>query len=115
MKHIDIFIHLLCLLTGIITALLGFLLYLKYRVKVIRNYAFFILTTTFTVTATTLGNYINYFVSFQTSLVSDIISHFIFALFLTLIYYTLSLFALGIIEKKIKSFIQLIVIFPWIC
>lgn len=36
MKHIDILFNVLTLLSGIMTALLGFLLYLKYRIKEIR-------------------------------------------------------------------------------
>jgi len=39
MKHIDILIHVITLLSGIMTTLLGFLLYLKYKIKAIRYYA----------------------------------------------------------------------------
>ncbi|OHD10252.1 MAG: hypothetical protein A2086_00630 [Spirochaetes bacterium GWD1_27_9] len=116
MKHIDILIHALCLLSGIVVALLGFLLYFKYKAKILKNYSLFILSTTFTVAATTLKNYISYNTSLVENPLSQIISILIFEIFLSLINVTFSLCASEVIRKpfsiksKILAFMPLVFI-----
>lgn len=113
MKHIDILIHVLCLSSGIVTALLGFLLYLKYKLKVIRNYALFIMTTIFTVAATTLFSYVSYFMNIKQNPLSTAIGVLVFCILLSMLNYTFSLFALGIMNRKPAVFNRLLMNFPW--
>jgi DNA-binding CsgD family transcriptional regulator len=99
MKHIDILIHGLTLLTGIMTALLGFLLYLKYKVREIWYYALFIFTTTFTVAVTTVFSYLSYDMGKAPYSLWHIFGLSLFEVFLCLINFSFSKFALGIIHK----------------
>ena len=78
MNHLDLLIHLITLLSGIFTAILGFLLYAKYRIKAIRHYSLFILTTNLTVLNTAFSNYL----SNNTSLGQNIIIQNISIIFL---------------------------------
>ena len=100
MQHIDILIHILCLFSGIITALLGFLLYLKYRIQAIRSYAFFILTTTFTVAATTVYNYASYYIKMGDNPALAIFAFIVFEAMLSLINLAFSKFASGILSRS---------------
>ena len=113
MKHIDILIHLLCLLSGIVTSLLGLLLYLKYRIKAIRDYALFIFATTLTVTATTLLNYFSYFITMNPNPVMKTAGVILFGLFITFIGHTFALFALGITNKKAGLVRKILLGTPW--
>lgn len=100
MKHIDILIHGLTLLSGITTALLGFLLYLKYKVREIGYYAIFIFTTTFTVTVSTVFSYLSYDMMGNAPYsLWHVFGFALFEVFLCLINYSFSKFALGIIHK----------------
>ncbi len=114
MKYIDILIHVLTLLSGIMTALLGFLLYLKYKIKTIRHYAFFILTTTFTVALTTVYSYLSN--SFNTGLnrysLWHLVSFLLFEVFLLFINYSFSRFALGILNKPFTLINKIFFAFP---
>ncbi len=115
MKHIDIIIHVLTLLSGIMTALLGFLLYLKYKIKTIRHYALFILTTTFTVGFTTVYSYLSGgFLAGQYTLHSvwQTIPFLLFEIFLLLINYSFSRFALGILNKPFALINQIFFAIP---
>lgn len=105
MKHLDILIHVLTLLSGLMTALLGFLLYLKYRIREIRYYAVFILTTTFTVATTTINSYLAYITTTTGPYaLGQVIGFLLFLIFLFLINYSFSRFALGIIHKSFGLF-----------
>jgi DNA-binding CsgD family transcriptional regulator len=99
MKHIDILIHGLTLFSGIMTALLGWLLYLKYKIREIGYYALFIFTTTFTVALTTVYTYLSYEVNGAFYSYWNIFALALFEIFLCFINYTYSRFALGIIHK----------------
>ncbi len=114
MKHIDILIHVICLLSGIITALLGFLLYLKYKIKAIWNYALFILTTTFTVAATTFYSYVSYYVNLSQNSLVQAAGTLIFGILLALINYAFTLFALGIMNKPLGIFNKVTIGIPWL-
>jgi DNA-binding CsgD family transcriptional regulator len=101
MKHLDLFIHGLTLFSGFMTALLGFLLYLKYRIREIRYYAVFMLTTTFTVATTMLNSYLAYNTETNgTYALGQVVGLVIFQVALFLINYSFSRFALGIIHKS---------------
>ncbi|OHD53603.1 MAG: hypothetical protein A2Y33_06690 [Spirochaetes bacterium GWF1_51_8] len=113
MKHIDIFIHFLCLLSGIVTALLGFLLYFKYRIKAIRDYALFIFSTTLTVLATTLLNYLTYFITMNPVPAFQTGGTILFGLLITFINHAFTMFALGITNKKLSLPRKLMLALPW--
>jgi hypothetical protein len=102
------------LLSGIITALLGFLLYLKYKIKAIWNYALFILTTTFTVAATTFYSYVSYYVNLSQNSLTQAVGTLIFGILLALINYAFSMFALGIINKNLGVFNKVFIGIPWL-
>ena len=112
MKHIDILINVVTLLSGLMTALLGFLLYLKYRIKVIRYYSLFILTTTFTVAFTTVYSYISNSVGLNSLASWQIPAFLLFEVFLLLINYAFSMFALGIINKSFGLINKILVGIP---
>jgi DNA-binding CsgD family transcriptional regulator len=114
LKHIDILIHAICLTSGIITALLGYLLYLKYRIKAMLSYSFFILTTTFTVAATTFFSYATYFMNKGAGALSRAIGMIVFGALLSLINYSFSLFSFGIINKKLYSIHKILIAIPWL-
>ncbi|NPV00475.1 MAG: helix-turn-helix transcriptional regulator [Brevinematales bacterium] len=114
MKHLDIFIHFICLLSGIITALLGFLLYLKYRIKPILSYSLFIFSTTLTVSFTTFFSYVTYFVYTGSNALYQITGTLIFALFISIINLTFTLFANGIMKKPLTPAKKAIVGLPWL-
>jgi len=95
MQHLDLLVNLLTLLSGLITAVLGFLLYLKYRINEIKYYAAFILTTTFTVTITTLHSYFaNVNILTPDSLVFAA-AFVVFEIFIFLINFSFTFFPLG--------------------
>jgi len=112
MKHIDILVHGLALFTGLMTALLGFLLYLKYRIKEIRHYTVFILSTTFTVAATTVASYLTYNINNKGFTVWYGIGFLLFELFLVFISYSFSAFALGIIQRPFTFIDKVLVGIP---
>ncbi len=112
MKHLDILINVLTLLSGFTTALLGFLLYLKYRIKEIRYYAFFILTTTFTVTFTTVYSYMTYYVDTVLYGLWMSLAFILFEIMIVLINYAFTLFALGIINKRFSPVNKVLVGVP---
>ncbi|HYE83752.1 MAG TPA: LuxR C-terminal-related transcriptional regulator [Clostridia bacterium] len=112
MRHIEIMIHVLTLISGITAALLGFLLFMKYRIKEIRYYSVFILTTTFTVTFTTLYNYISYNMDMERYLSLQIAAFIIFEILILLINYAFSLFAFGIINKSFTFINKLLIGIP---
>jgi DNA-binding CsgD family transcriptional regulator len=94
------------------TALLGYLLYLKYKIKAIRHYALFILTTTFTVAFTTVYNYLAYDMNSGRYSFWQILAFLLFEVFLLFINYSFSLFALGIINKPFKVIQKIFVGIP---
>ncbi len=114
MKHIDILIHILCLFSGMLAALLVFLLYLKYKLKVIWNYSLFIFTTTLTVAVTTYYSYVSYFMNFSPNSFSIAIGMLVFGIFLSLINYAFSMLALGIMNKPVSFFNKLFIGIPWL-
>ena len=113
MRHIDIFLHVICLFSGVFTAFLGYLLYIKYKIKAIKNYSLFILTTTFTVLLTTLNSYFSILGGTNQNYISLIITHFIFGILISIINLTLSLFSLNIINKRISKFYKIIITIPF--
>ncbi len=112
MRHIDILIHIITLFSGVMTALLGFLLYLKYKSKAIRHYSLFILTTTFTVATTTLMSYSSQFVNIDQNSWPFMISSLVFAFFIVLIGYAFISFALGIINKPFSMLSRILTGIP---
>ncbi|MFZ5353419.1 MAG: helix-turn-helix transcriptional regulator [Bacillota bacterium] len=102
MKHIDILLHVLTLISGVTTALLGYLLYLKYRVKEIRHYTVFILSTTFTVAFTTVYNYLSSNASIDNYTIWHAVALLVFEVLILLINYSFTHFSLGIINKPFK-------------
>lgn len=112
MKHIDILINVLTLLSGVVTALLGFLLYLKYKIKAIRHYSLYVLTTTFTVTFTTIYSYLFNSISIEQNSLSYIFGFLLFQVFIILINYSFSLFVLEIISKPFGISNKALVGFP---
>lgn len=102
MQYIDIFVNIITLMSGVLTAILGYLLYLKYRVKAIRHYALFILTTTFTVAFTTINSYMtNNTVGYEHTM-SYLAGFFLFQFFLICINYGFARFARAIIHKSLS-------------
>lgn len=104
MQYIDITVNLFTLISGVVTAILGYLLYLKYRVKAIRYYAAFIFATTLTVTSTIIQSYASKIV--DTVLVStwNLVGLALFEFFLICITYSFARFALGIIRKPLPRY-----------
>ena len=99
MKHIDILIHGFTLFSGIMTAMLGYLLYLKYKVREIAYYALFIFSTTFTVAITTVFSYLSVDMGKPSYTFWQIFFFALFEVSLCIINYTFTKFALGIIYK----------------
>lgn len=116
MYHIDFLINIITLFSGILTTIFGFMLYFKYKIKTIKHYSIFIFSTTFTVASTTIYYYFSNFENFQNNFSAKIFSVIIFQIFLFLISYYFSRFALGVLSKPFKTlnkvplFIQLFII-----
>lgn len=59
MRDIDILVHVLTIVSGFIAAILGLMLYLKYRIKMIIHYTMVIFSTSFMVTTTGVISYLS--------------------------------------------------------
>jgi len=99
MEHISLLVHMMTLLTGLTASMLGFLLYLKYKVKVIKYYTFFLLSINTTVLLTAIDNYIAYNISGKVKILFDDFYLVVFQVCLILITYSFIRFSLYIIER----------------
>lgn len=98
MRDIDILIHLLTIVSGFIATILGWLLYLKYRIKMIVYYTMVIFSTSLMVTTTGVISYLSLDTDVNHYSLLRIIIFAIYELFMVLMNYNYSLFALGIIN-----------------
>jgi|GEM_PF-4871632 len=103
MQYIDITVNLFTLISGVVTAILGYLLYLKYRVKTIRYYAVFIFTTTLTVASTIIQSYTGAVDSPQIS-TWNLVGLALFEFFLICITYSFARFSLGIVHHPLPRY-----------
>lgn len=99
-EHIELAVHVLCLLTGVLSSTLGFLLFLKYRLKEVFYYSLFLLSTNLTVGLTMLDTYAVSVLSFEPEFTVYVVYQFIFALFLFVINLTFNLFARNLIQTE---------------
>ena len=99
MRDIDILIHLLTIVSGFIAVILGWLLYLKYRIKMIIYYTMVILSTSLMATTSGVISYLSLYMNVSDYSLLRIIAFAIYEIFIVLMNYNYSLFALGIINK----------------
>ncbi len=112
MKSVDILIHAITLFSGAATALLGLLLYLKYRIKTIGYYALFIFATTFTVATTTVYSYLSFYKNSGSYNLLQVVPFLLFEVFIFFINYTFTLFSMGITGRPFKTINKIFAFFP---
>lgn len=109
MKYIDIIVNIVTLISGVVTAILGYLLYLKYRVKAIGYYAVFIFTTTLTVASTTIQSYVAGGADVDPVSLWHLAGFVLFQFFLLCITYSFARFALGMIRKPFPRYQRVLI------
>lgn len=112
MRDIDILIHLLTIVSGFIAAILGWLLYLKYRIKMIVYYTMVIFSTSLMVTTTGIISYLSLDTDVSHYSLLRITVFAIYELFLILMNYNYPLFALGIINKPFTVVHKVLAVSP---
>ena len=104
MKYIDIIVNILALISGIVTAILGLLLYLKYRINAIKYYAVFIFTITLTVASTTIQSYAAYGVGIDSASLWHLVGFVFFEFYLICIMYSFARFSRGIVHRPFARY-----------
>lgn len=112
MRDIDILVHVLTIVSGFIAAILGLMLYLKYRIKMIIHYTIVIFSTTFMVTTTGVISYLSLYTGVDKYTLLRIITFTIYEIFLLLINYNYILLALGIINKPFTALQKIYAVSP---
>ena len=109
MQYIDIIVNILTLISGVVTAILGLLLYLKYRIKAIAYYAVFIFTINLTVLSTTVQSYVAAGVDIAPSSPWHLVGFVLFEFFLTGITYSFARFSLGIVHRPFARYQKVLI------
>lgn len=114
MEHIELLLHIVCLISGILVTVLGYFLYLKYRNEAIKYFTLYLSVTVLTVIDTAAFTYAYYFGGFEPSdLFRTVHDHF-FVLILTFLNLTFMLFGKSILSLEWDRKSRIIVSLPWI-
>lgn len=112
MRDIDILAHVLTIVSGFIAAILGLLLYLKYRIKLIIYYTMVVFSCSFMATTTGVISYLSLYNDVGRYTLLRIIAFTIYEIFLVFMNYNYALFALGIINKPFTALQKIFAISP---